>query len=345
MNNNPNGLRERLKNRFRKMEYMISHDKMGDINKFFFTFEKLPRRGKQYWFFIFTSNNPKPKKQLMVTVGNQNVKKYTVDGCEVLKKNGKDPFSYWYYDEGKITRSPTMPSNITMENGMMKMDSGETVFSIKGDYPNHRILLEKEGKTICDIRTSKGKDRRDYDLLDFFKGGVGFGNINILESFEGKLNSKKFSGQCYLQKVVITAPLPNVPWYWGRMVFPDNSILGFLCPHVKLSKLGKSLATSAYFYDSKKGKEYNFNKVKVHKLGKNKRQFFVEAKNKDSQMNFLADSYALKTFKISSIGKLTYEQNLVDVKSFTLEKNGKILTEKDKGNAIGIFEDGYGYVI
>ena len=62
-------------------------------------------------------------------------------------------------------------------------------------------------------------------------------------------------------------------------------------------------------------------------------------------MAFLLERYAKKRFVLESVGRLNYEQNLVRVVDFSLETKDGTITKKDAGEAIGIFEDTYGYII
>lgn len=339
---------KRIETRFKRLRNLVSREKWDDVDKMVFSFEQLPIRGKEYWFLLFTSNEPEKGKQFMVTMGNQKVKKYTVDGCEILNGISDDrhigPFSFWFYDK-EFYRSQTISSLISTNSGGMSANSGKTEFSIKGSYPVYDIKLKENGKDICNLKTRKGSDYTEYEVSEFFKGGIGFGNVNLLLDSEGKLNGSSFRGQGYLQKVVITAPLPSVPWYWGRMCFSDKSVLTFLQPHISLSRLSKDFATSAYFYDSSKKKKYFFERVKVRKFGKINKQFLVHGKGRDIEFTLLTDNYAKKEFKINAIGKLSYEQNLVRLNSFSLESRKEIISKKGTGDGIGIIEDAYGYII
>ncbi len=337
---------KKIEERFKKLRMLMSREKWSDLNRMFFSFEQLPIHGKEYWFFLLTSNKPEKGRQVMVTFGNQNTKRYIVDNCEIVSKEGEyfGPFSYWFYDKG-IHMSETMPSSFSMSRNGVSAKSSSSEFFMEGKYPRYSLKLVKNGKDIINVTTSKGSDHRKYDLLEYFRGGIGFGNVNLLVDFSGKLRGSPFKGQGYLQKVVITAPLPSVPWYWGRICFADKSVMSFLQPHLKLSRLSKNFATWGYFYDGKKKKEHVFEKIKVHKFGEKNRQFLAHGKSEGREFTMLAESYAQKKFRISSIGKLDYEQNLVRVLSFSMESGRKLKTIKDTGAGIGIMEDAYGYVI
>lgn len=337
-----------IERRFRKLKKIISRKKIRDVDRFFFSFEHLPPRGKEYWFLILTSNKPKSGMQLMVTFGNQNAKKYCVDGCTVL--NGIDgerrfgPFSYWYYN-GDIHRSKTMKSLIGIGKDRIDVSAAKNNFSFEGKYPHYKLHLMENGREICSLRTKKGKDYRGYEVNEFFRGGIGAGFENILVGFKGRINRSDFEGQGYIQKVVITAPLPSVPWYWGRICFSNSSILTFIQPHISLSKISGRFATNGYFHDAIENKTHFFKNIKVSKYGSKNRQFLVSGKSKDSEFTLLAESYAQKNFSLNSIGNLKYEQNLVRTRSFSMEIKGKIVTERDTGDGIGILEDAYGYII
>ena len=347
-----NNLSERKKGierRFKRLKNLVSREKWDDVDRMFFSFEQLPPHGKEYWFLLFTSNKPETGRQFMTTIGNQNVKNYVVDSCRISKRLEDDgvhngPFSFWLYDR-KIHKSKTLASRIEMVNGKMRVHSGKTEFLMEGNYPRYKLKLKENGRDMCSIRTKSGSDYTDYEVREFFKGAMGFGYVNILLDFNGYLNKSYFKGQCYLQKVVVTAPLPSVPWNWGRITFSNKSVLDFLQPHISLYKLSKGFATFGRFYDSRYKKLYTFKKIKVRKFGKRNRQFLVHGRSKGREFTMLAESYAQKAFKLSSIGKLKYEQNLVKAKSFSLESGNKLITMKDTGEGIGILEDAYGYIL
>jgi len=340
---------KKIEKKFEILKGYLSRENWSNADEMFFSFEQLPPHGKEYWFMIFTSNEPAKGKQLMITLGSQNSKKYTVDDCEINKRINDDgirngPFSFWFYDK-KIYKSKTMSSIISMKDNMMCVDSDKANFIIRGKYPNYTIKLKKDCKIIGDIRTKKGSDHKGYELNEYFKGAIGVGYLNLLLDFNGLLNGSKFNGQCYVQKVVITAFLPSVPWYWGRVCFADKSVLSFLYPHISISKLSKEFSTSGYFWDAKEGKAYMFERIDVRKFGGNNRQFFVSGKTDECEFTLLAKSYAQKKFSISSIGNLKYEQNLIKSLNFSFETGEKFKTEKNTGKGIGILEDAYGYAI
>ncbi len=335
-----------IEKKFKNLKKVLSRDKWTDLDRMFFSFESLPIRGKEYWFMLFTSNDTENKKQFMVTFGDQNIKNYVVDDCKISdnysdKNKRFGPFSYWFFNNS-FFRSKTRPSVISMESGNISLDSVSANLEFSGSYPNYNLVLKDGKKSVCDIRTSRGSDHREYDLMEFFKGKMGFGHLNLLLDFEGKLDGSKFNGQCYLQKVVINALLPNVPWYWGRLYFSDKSVLSYLQPHIKISKISKKFGTSAYYHDSKSGKNYYFDDVKVRKFGNRNKQFLVHGSDKRKEFTLLTENYAQKNFKLNFIGELSYEQNLVKVKSFSLESGDELIKKED---GLGIAEDATGYVI
>ena len=321
----------------------------SDAHRRIFSFHKLSVHGKEYWFLLFTSDDTKKARQLMITFGDQNVKSYAVDSCRISENysfKGKHvgPSSYWFYDK-KIHRSKTMPSSIDVKESSIFVASPKSEILLTGEYPKYNLVLKKEGKKICDLKTRKGSDYAEYEIIDYFKSGLGAGYVNLLLDFEGKLNGSRFSGHGYIQKVVSTAPLPGIPWYWGRIYFSKNYILDFLQPHVSVSKLDKEFTVYAYFYDSKKNKKYFFEDIKVRKFGKRNKYFLILGKSKGKEFTVILKSYAQKNFRLDSIGTMDYEQNLVKVAFFSLESGNKLITMKDTGEGIGILEDAYGYIL
>ena len=68
----------------------------------------------------------------MITMGDQRVGKYVIDGCNLEDKGpGHGPFSYWYYNKD-FFRSRTSPAVIKMENNSsMNVESDKTKLLFK----------------------------------------------------------------------------------------------------------------------------------------------------------------------------------------------------------------------
>ncbi len=322
---------------------------INDVHKTIFSFEKLPRHGKEYWFFLFTSNNPKNGRQFMLTFGDQNISSYIVDDCKIKEKYSfkgghKGPSSYLFYDR-KMHRFPTLLSSIDIKRDRLEVKSGKREILFEGKYPNYVLKIKENGKVVCNLKTKKGSDYTEHEVIDYFSGDIGAGYINLLLDFRGKLNGSAFSGHGYVQKVISTAPIPGIPWYWCRIYFPGKYILDFLQPHVSVLNLSKEFTVYGYFYDIRKKRKYSFENIKVSKYGKKNRQFLVHGKSRESEFTIMLDRYAKKRFSLNSVGKLTYEQNLVTVSSFSFETKDTLITKKDTGEGIGIMEDAYGYIL
>ena len=338
-----------IEKRFKKIKLLFIRKEWTDVDEMFFSFEPLPIRGKEYWFLLFTSPESKNGMQFMVTFGRYNMKKISINGKTISKKQFDDnswrcALSAWYYN-GKLNKIPTFASKVKIENNEIHATGKKFDFAFSGKYPEYKLNFSESGKEICNLKFSEAKNDRKYLVSEYFRGGLGFGNINLYLDFEGKLDGSDFKGRCYVQKVVITAPIPNVPWNWGRICFKDGSLFEFLQPYVALTKFKRKFSESARFYDAKTDKVHTFDKVDVLKFGRRKTQFLVHAKSETEEVTMMTRTCGLKKFKIGSIGALAYDEHLVNVSSFSFECMKKHISLDDLGNGVGLLEDGHGYVV
>lgn len=327
----------------------MAKSSVKEVQKKVFSFEKLPRFGKEYWFFLLISNKPEKGRQFMSTFGDQNAKDYKVDRCRIKRKyefkgDHEGPSSYWFYDN-KIKISSTLMSSIKINDREIRVRAGKREILLEGEYPSYRLTVRSNGRIVCDVKTSRGSDYTEYEVIEHSTSGMKAGYINMFLNFRGKLNGSPFRGYGYIQKVFSTAPVPGIPWYWSRIYFPNRYIIDFIQPYLSVLKRNKEFTLYAYLYDIRKKKKYSFEKVKVSKYGKNNRKFLVNARDKNSELTMLLDVYARKKFLLSSIGTMNYEQNLVRVKDISFETGNKIVTKKETGEGTGIFEDSYGYIL
>ena len=338
-----------IEGRFKKFKTVFTREKWDDVDDMFFSFEPLPKRGKEYWFLFLTSTESRKGAQLLVMLGDQNVGEFRVDGEKITRKvHGESRLAgvhtAWYYRK-RAVYLPTSPAVIEMGSGKVRSEGGGIELTFSGKYPRYRLRLADDGKEVCSVGIRGPRSGKLYDMFEYFRGGLGFGNVNLYLDFEGKLKGTEFRGRCYLQKVAITAPLPSVPWHWGRIYFHNGSVFQFMHPYFSLSRLRRKFATSAYFYDADRKERHDFRKVDVLQFGSKEPHFLVHVESAYEEMTIMLKPYATKRFTIDSIGRMSYDEHLVQVTSMSAERSGNPMTFAGLGNGVGLVEDGRGLVI
>ncbi|MBI5228528.1 hypothetical protein HY991_00340 [Candidatus Micrarchaeota archaeon] len=312
------------------------------IDPMFFRFEVLPPFGKEYWFMKFVSTNPKDKHQLLTMFGR------CMEGVEVNSKyvkpeniSGKQSgyMSSWFYDEGKkmIVEDKCL---ISAAPGRIEAAKKNAKIKFTGKFPSYRLKVSEGNEEVCDLRIYKPKKYgRFYSFESFFKILAGFAKINIYLDFTGTLNGKKFNGGCYVQKVIVIGPL--VPWYWGRIVFADGSVLKYYMPKIELFGVCHKLISRLEFYDSKTGKEYVFDGLRVEKRKRERfSQYFITDSKKRIRVSI--EPYSSHTFLFKKVGTFEYVEYLGEVKEIHIADH-RIDVNK-LGRGIGLIEEAKKYV-
>ncbi len=313
-----------------------------EIDHMFFCFEDLPPTGKEYWFMKFVSTEPKDKRQLLVMFGDGsgtikiNQKKI---GCKKYKGKRNGYLTVWSYDDKKdlILDGESLIS-MNHDNIMVSDKQGE--ISYKGTFPNYSINVSKENKEIANLKITKPEHNSEsFEFGSTFKSFAGFALINLYFNFVGRLNGKEFTGKCYVQKVVVVGPF--VPWYWGRIVFSNGSIISYYEPRIELSIFNHKLSSVLTFYDNTKNKKYIFKDLTIKKFGKNNPRWIITA-NKGKVFISLKP-YSFHKFTFEKIGFFTYSEYLCEVTDIFIE--GSDIDTSILGSGFGLIEDAKGYVL
>ena len=318
------------------------------IDPMFFSFENLPPFGKEYWFmkFVPEQKNTNEKRQLLAMFGRstENIK---INKKHVKTKNisGKHSgfMNSWFFDKKKNLvvdnkcSISILPDKITAEEK-------DTVIEFTGKYPKYNLKILKTGKkgknnkTICNLEINKPKDSKTpYKFRSFFKLFAGFALINIYFDFSGELHEKPFKGKCYIQKVILIGPF--IPWYWGRIVFANGSVLKYYMPKIEVFGISYKLLSDLVFYNSEEQKLYEFEGLKIKKIGKDKPLFIItDSKNK---FHAIIETYSSQEFLFVKTSKFRYTEYLAKVKKICI--NNHEITDKF-GGGIGLVEEARGYV-
>ncbi|MCD6229458.1 MAG: hypothetical protein J7K00_01485 [Candidatus Diapherotrites archaeon] len=312
-----------------------------EIDPMFFCFEDLPPTGKEYWFMKFTSTEPEDKRQLLVMFGDSSeIIKINKTKVKCGKQNGRNGYmTVWFYDnkkdlilDGKSSISMN-PDNITASDEQYKIN-------YKGKFPDYFLNISKNNKELVNLKITKPKDNSDhFGFSNYFKSFAGYTLIDLYFDFTGMLNKKKFSGKCYVQKVVVVGPF--VPWYWGRIVFSNGSIITYYEPRIELSVFNHKLSSVLTFYDNEKDKKYIFKDLTIKKFGKNNPRWIITA-NKGKFFTSLK-SYSSHKFVFEKIGSFTYIEYLSEVTDIFIEDLD--IDASGLGSGFGLIEDANGYVL
>ena len=339
-------LKEKIKRISSKYNSMVKLKKTKksshEIDPMFFCFEDLPPTGKEYWFMKFVSTAPKDKRQFLVMFGDGSGhmkinKKKIKSGKDKRERNGY--MTVWSYNDKKDLILDGESSILIEANNILAFNKQNKI-NYSGKFPNYSLNLFKGDKEIANLKITKPENNSDsFEFGSHFKSFAGFALINLYFDFTGKLNGEEFSGKCYVQKVIVIGPF--VPWYWGRIVFSNGSILTYFEPRIEISMLNYKLISKLSFYDNTKDKKYTFKDLTINKFGKKNPRWIITA-NKGKIFVSLK-SYSSHKFIFEKIGKLTYIEYLSEVTDIFME-DCDIDTNK-LNSGFGLVEDTNGYVL
>ncbi len=338
-------LKEKIKQINSKYKSLTELKKMKnsthEIDHMFFCFEDLPPTGKEYWFMKFVSTEPKDKRQLLVMFGDSSetikINQKKVRCRKYKERNGY--MTVWCYDDKKELILDG-ESSISMNPDNIIASDGQGKICYKGKFPNYSLNISKKNKEIANLKITKPEyNSESFEFGSHFKSFVGFASINLYFDFTGMLNGKKFTGKCYVQKVVVVGPF--IPWYWGRIVFSNGSILTYFEPRIELSKFNHKLHSSLQFYDNTKDKKYIFKDLTIKKFGKNNPRWVITA-NKGKVFISLK-SYSSHKFTFEKIGSFTYIEYLSEVTDISIDDCE--IDTSELGSGFGLIEDAKGYVL
>lgn len=339
-------LKEKIKRINSKFNSLIELKKTKksshEIDPMFFCFEDLPPAGKEYWFMKFVSTETKDKRQFLAMFGDISGsikinKKEIISKKDKRKRNGY--ITVWSYNSKKDLISDG-ESLISIEPNNILVSNKQDKISYSGEFPNYSFNLFKENKEIASFKITKPKNNSNsFEFGSNFKSFAGFALINLYFDFIGKLNGEEFSGKCYVQKVIVIGPF--VPWYWGRIVFSNGSILTYFEPRIEISMLSHKISSEFKFYDNITDKKYTFKDLTINKFGKRNPRWIITA-NKGKVFVSLK-SYSSHKFIFEKIGRFTYIEYLSEVTDIFAE--GCDINTSELGSGFGLIEDARGYVL
>jgi hypothetical protein len=312
-----------------------------EIDPMFFCFEDLPPTGKEYWFMKFVSTKPKDKRQLLVMFGDASgtlkVNKKEIKSIqEEGKRNGY--MTVWSYD-GKKDLILDGESSISMKENDISVSDKQGRINFGGKFPDYSFNLSKENGEVINLKITRPEDNSNsFEFSSNFKSFAGYALINLYFDFSGELNGEEFSGKCYVQKVIVIGPF--IPWYWGRIVFSNGSILTYFEPRIEISRFNHKLISELSFYDNVKDKKHVFKDLTINRFGKKNPRWIITA-NKGKIFVSLK-TYSSHKFVFEKIGKFTYDEYLSEVTDIFMEDCDIDAGKLDSG--FGLAEDTNGYV-
>ncbi|RLG14898.1 MAG: hypothetical protein DRN66_00850 [Candidatus Nanohalarchaeota archaeon] len=333
---------EQINSKYKSLiELKKTKNSTQEVDPMFFCFEDLPPTGKEYWFMKFASTEPEDKRQLLVMFGDGfGTTKINKKKVKCRKHKGRNGYmTAWCYDDKKdLILDGKSSISMNPDNIMVSNEQGKINYN--GKFPDYSLNISKKNKEIADLKITRPENNSEsFEFSSHFKSFAGFALINLYFDFTGMLNGKKFTGKCYVQKVIVVGPF--VPWYWGRIVFSNGSIISYYEPRIELSVFNYKLSSVLTFYDNQKDKKYIFKDLTIKKFGKNSPRWIITA---DKGKFFISlKSYSSHKFIFEKIGSFTYIEYLSEITDISIE-DCDIDTSK-LGSGFGLIEDAKGYVL
>ncbi|MCE7735562.1 MAG: hypothetical protein GPJ54_11835 [Candidatus Heimdallarchaeota archaeon] len=320
-----------------------SEGKEREINDFLFTADELPTFGKEYWFFLLTGNENSHKDQLMVSFGRNRGHSMQID--DSMQFQDGDNYhggigEIWFYDNGKTTKFGKLGGKIiTSEHSVsFTTDEYEAIFSRA--YPEFNLSVTKGGTKIVDIQTTMPKigDSMEFFTIDKMNFGVEVGNVYL--DYTGKLSGGEFVGRAYMQKVVMSAPF--IPWYWGRFIFENGSVMVFFLLWVELPGISKTIYSQGKFYDVEAQTYHKFDDFEI-KRTKNTDYWTLTHDSEEKNVYVLMESYTNNVFVMKSRGEFNYDEMFVEIKEIRIKIGDRIYDENEFGKGSGSLEAATGF--
>lgn len=310
---------------------------------YFFRKENLSVGGV-YYFFLFSSSAPEnAPRQLFVTLAESFGRNIKLENTSMKKSAGLTGYC-WFFDEKKYV-FPVKSGVTEFGNRNLSFSSDNFSFKMSGDFPEFNLTgLGSSNKSFNLNTFSKGKSQ-EFEWVNYFKGPLGYLNINYRLRFDGVLNGKPFSGSGYLQKIIVLVPV--FPWNWMRINFSDDSVLNIFTPYlIKKGRVKVPVDSSGYFFDAKTDKTVHFKKCSFTLLNKSFNRWMVDCSNDKEKLSVILSSYSSKNLEIKGLGKITYTSNLVKVTDLMYQSVSGPRDLSDFGNfGAGMLENVTGFVI
>jgi len=333
---------------FRSKKYSAPDD-------FFFSFEDLSLIGKEYWFLYF--NVPGTRQQAVMTFGrseeevgvNRARVPRTVDHPHPRPGNAiKCAAVCWLYGGKKqvvIDSQADVSLQASGKRNLLcaKNGRGDSA-SIEGKYPDFRISLLHNGKSVFSARASPQKEGLPYEIIQTPRAPIakalGAVIVNYYFDFAGVLDGKKVHGKAYLQKVVAT--IPFVPWNWVRVQFSHGATFDFFA-----AKLHDNAPAELQFASNN---SLDVGGRRIRAAGRLKIESWFKGEQRKWLLSgkdfYLAmETYSAQPFIMTQKTVFRYDEYLVRVTDFAMKSGGRIYSLSDLGEGSGIVEDANGYLI
>jgi len=300
--------------------------------EFLFKFEKLPKFGKEYWYFHLV--NPKERQQLLVTLGRAKAD-FKVRGKKLKEREfdaekSKCAAVAWLYDGDKEVLIDGT-ADVEIQGQELIVSNKETEIRIK----KGALLIKKGRKTVCDVKIKDPGTSRSSEIVSFFVDKFGGGMGNLFHVFRGRLNGKPFEGSAYLQKVV--ASFPSVPWHWVRLAFEDGSVFDLF----NINIAGKQVFSRLNFYYAKEDRNHVIENIKINTYLE-KEKWVAEKKD---EVFLEASAYSIQPFVIKTIGEFHYDEYMIEAKDLEIKLGKKKITLEELGKGQGTSENAYGFTL
>ncbi|MHA2028990.1 MAG: hypothetical protein ACW99A_07210 [Candidatus Kariarchaeaceae archaeon] len=318
-------------------------EKEREINEFLFTADELPTLGKEYWFFLLTGTGENHKDQLMVSFGRN--KGHTMQIDDSLQfKDGEDFHGgigeIWYYNKGDTTKFGKLGGKIATQNDSVTFETDEYRATFSGNYPELQLTVSKNDSLIVNIKTRMPKigDSMEFFAIDKMNFGVEVGNVYL--DYSGKIEDTNFVGRAYMQKVVMSAPF--IPWYWGRFVFENGSVLVFFLLWVELPGVSRTIYSQGKFYDVESETYHKFDDFKVERV-RNTNYWTLIHDSKEKNVYVLLESYTNNVFVMKSKGEFNYDEMFAEIKEIRIAIGDRIYDNDEFGKGAGSLEAATGF--
>jgi hypothetical protein len=318
-------------------------EKQREINEFLFTADKLPTLGKEYWFFLLTGTGESHKDQLMVSFGRNKGHTMQIDNSMQFKDG--EGFhggigEIWYYDSGKTTKFGKLGGKIITRENSVTFETEEYQASFSGRYPKFNLRVTKNGLNVVNISTRMPMigDSMEFFAIDKMNFGVEVGNVYL--DYSGEIEKNNFDGRAYMQKVVMSAPF--IPWYWGRFVFENGSVLVFFLLWVELPGVSRIIYSQGKFYDVESKSYHKFDDFKVERV-KNTNYWTLIHDSQGKNVFLLLESYTNNVFVMKSKGEFNYDEMFAEIKEIRIAIGDRVYDSDEFGKGSGSLEAATGF--
>ncbi|OLS20173.1 MAG: hypothetical protein HeimC2_38630, partial [Candidatus Heimdallarchaeota archaeon LC_2] len=181
-------------------------------------------------------------------------------------------------------------------------------------------------------------DSMEFFTIDKMSLGVEVGNVYV--DYAGKLSGKEFVGRAYMQKVVMSAPF--IPWYWGRFIFENGSVLVFFLLWVELPGVSRTIYSQGKFYDVENKTYHQFDDFEIKRIS-NTNYWTVIHDSNEKNIFVLMESYTNNVFVMKSRGEFNYDEMFAEIKEIRIKVGDRIFSNDEFGKGSGSLEAATGF--